>query len=63
MIEVIIEAKELKGIHHPDEYVQNKLRKAGVPISGFFNVLSEPRNGQLTKYTLTENITKFVWSL
>lgn len=62
MIEVVIDTEELKGIHHPDEYVQNKLRNAGIPISGFFNVKSNVKNGQLAKYTLTERLTKFLWS-
>jgi hypothetical protein len=62
MIEVEIFLDELKGIHHPDEYVKNRLRKAGIPITGLFNPKSSVKNGQLTKHTLTENVVKYVWS-
>jgi hypothetical protein len=61
VIEVTVDISELKGIHHPEEYIQNKLRKAGVPISGIFS-LKAPHNGQLTKYKLTDKLYKFVWS-
>ena len=61
-IEVIIDRAELKGIHHVDEFIKSKLRAAGVPVSGFFSVDEKVPNGQLTKYTLTDKLIKFVWS-
>jgi hypothetical protein len=62
MIEIIVTNDELKGIQNQDEYVKNKLRKAGVPVTGFFSFKSQVKKGQLTKYTLTDEIVKFVWS-
>lgn len=62
MIEVIISQDEMKGIQQQDEYVKNRLRKAGVPITGFFSFKSQVTKGQLTKYKLTDELVKFVWS-
>ena len=62
MIEVIIELSEMKGIQNQDEYVKNRLRKAGVPITGFFSLKTQVTKGQLTKYKLTDELFKFVWS-
>lgn len=62
MIEVIISQDELKGLQHQAEYIKNKLRKAGVPVTGFFSLNSQVRSGMLTKYSLGEGLIKFVWS-
>lgn len=62
MIEVIIELDEVKGIQLQDEYIKNRLRKAGIPVSGFFSIKSQIKQGQLTKHTLTDQLIKYVWS-
>lgn len=62
MIEVEIFKDEMKGIQHQEEYIKNRLRKAGVPITGFFSFNSNVKKGSLVKYQLTDNVIKFVWS-
>ena len=62
MIEVEINIHELKGIQYQEEYIKNKLRKAGVPVSGFFSLNSQVKRGQLTKWAMGEELIKFVWS-
>jgi len=62
MLEVTISIDELQGLQCPAIYIQNKLRQAGVPISGFFS-MDKVSRGMLTKETLVEGkIIKYIWS-
>lgn len=62
MIEVIVTKEELKGIQGEDIYIQNKLRHAGIPITGFFSFNEHLSRGSLIKEQLTDDILKYIWS-
>lgn len=60
-VKVVIAKDELKNITCPDIYIENKLRRAGIPVTGLFTFTSMVENETLSKKQIGPTILEYTW--